>query len=510
MKAVKLYLFVALGYLLCAAIGSGAAFQVVVYNVENLFDLDGVAQYEDYAPFEADGQTPRWTAERLHTKLKLTAKLLAHHLKHNGNSPEIICFQELERDHTPQHTVDDYTSFLEQHKDTPLLNLLAAAETDEKLQSLPTEALLLKAIIECGGPSYYIAKPPLEPAASDKPPHMNVVFSVFPIAKTIAHPVEDARDILEVHLTLPSGDNLIIFNNHWKSGASNPAFEATRRQNAGVLRSRLDKIRAQEPDAAILLAGDFNSHYDQRQLLGEKTVTALNDVLGSGGNKGSLKDSSSKSLYNLWYDLPPEQRGSDIFRGNWGTLMQMIITPGLVDKKGVDYADGSFRSHPIAGLNAEKRWLTPIGWHFYGKGHGYSDHLPISALFTYGDADSVTSRPPQLPLVATLNDEGRLTIDYPQFRKTQVHSIRELRNFDAHTLAQNFGELYFINTRLENSERPTLKIGKRLFELYGGHPEVAEWLRSLKPKQRIRIYGMLDEYKGQLQFTIHHPEWIIK
>ena len=48
-------------------------------------------------------------------------------------------------------------------------------------------------------------------------------------------------------------------------------------------------------------------------------ISGINDVLLSAGNEPTDLLPDSK-LYNLWHELPAEQRGSDAWKGKWGTL----------------------------------------------------------------------------------------------------------------------------------------------------------------------------------------------
>ena len=69
------------------------SFEVVAYNVQNLFDTDGISLYNDYKP-ELYGET------ELSNKLKVICKVLQ---KIGGNSgPAVILFQEIEVDRTPE------------------------------------------------------------------------------------------------------------------------------------------------------------------------------------------------------------------------------------------------------------------------------------------------------------------------------------------------------------------------------------------------------------------------
>jgi hypothetical protein len=102
-------------------------------------------------------------------------------------------------------------------------------------------------------------------------------------------------------------------------------------------------------------------------------------VLGSQGDKRSLR--STAALYNLWYELPVSQRGSEIYHGIWSSFMQMLVSRGLYDFRGVQYVDGSFGVGEFPDLNMDARG-EPIGWSFNGLyGSGFSVHFPIYAKF---------------------------------------------------------------------------------------------------------------------------------
>ena len=79
-------------------------FQVVAYNVENLFDIDGVSAFDDYKP-------PNYGPRELSRKLEGISKVLQRF--NEGAGPEIILFSEIEADRTPQSTVADLDAFLD-------------------------------------------------------------------------------------------------------------------------------------------------------------------------------------------------------------------------------------------------------------------------------------------------------------------------------------------------------------------------------------------------------------
>ena len=77
--------------LVLAASARARPFMVVAYNVENLFDLDGVATYEDYQP-------AKYSRAHALTKLQNIAKVVAQF--EGGRGPDVILFEEIEVDFT--------------------------------------------------------------------------------------------------------------------------------------------------------------------------------------------------------------------------------------------------------------------------------------------------------------------------------------------------------------------------------------------------------------------------
>ena len=224
---------------------------------------------------------------------------------------------------------------------------------------------------DAGMTGYHVVVSPAKPFKAGIA-HTNAIFSKFPIRSVARHPVERARDIIEVEINV-NGRALTLFNNHWKSGASKPELERIRIKNAEVLRARIEERLRVDPQADIIVGGDLNSHYNHDRLYPE-IRTGINETLRSQAREG-------EGLYNLWYELPPEKRYSEVWRGLRGTLMHLILTPGLYDAKGISYVDGSFRVGVIPRVNADALG-RPWRWNFAGEqGGGASDHFPLVARF---------------------------------------------------------------------------------------------------------------------------------
>jgi hypothetical protein len=348
-------------------------FEVVVYNVENLFDADGVSLFDDYA-------TPGYTRGHFARKLEGASAVMQRYGE--GEGPDIILFQELEADQTPEEGDSWLPNFLSRWSERTAGEWLRSdGELPAAMASAPSHLWLAKQFIDDGLPPYEIAISDYRPDPTGRDiAHVNAVFSRFPIVRVRTHHTEGARGILEATLDV-GGHPLIVFVNHWKSGASNPETEPIRVGNARVLRNRLDEILRDDPHADVIIGGDFNSQYNQKQRYPQMGVTAINDVLRSQGDEYGLRQRRGPDLYNLWFELPDAQRGSDVFRDEWGTLMQMIISRGLHDFRGVQYVDNTFTVGAFEGFNAHPGTRRPVRWQFADGGFGFSDHFPISARF---------------------------------------------------------------------------------------------------------------------------------
>ena len=104
------YLFLVIPFVSgCIKSDATTDFVLVAYNVENLFDIDGVAIYNDYKQDEADDPYT-YTRRKLLTKLINARRTLAHF--NSGICSEIVLFQEFEADFTPQSTTMSSEEFL--------------------------------------------------------------------------------------------------------------------------------------------------------------------------------------------------------------------------------------------------------------------------------------------------------------------------------------------------------------------------------------------------------------
>lgn len=473
-------------------------FSAMIYNVENLHDIDGQADYEDF-------QGDKYTARHLLVKITNIATILSK--VDQGAGPAVVAFNEIERDHTPQSTVKDYDKWLASVADTTAEKMLSGPVTPE-LAGLPAEAWLLKACVDAGLTGYHVAVTTGETGSV-----RNVLFSRFPVTEVRTHPSQDARAVLEATLNV-DGHPFTVFVNHWKSmrGTKPSDTEAVRRQNAGVLRKRIDQLLADDANADFLVVGDLNTNYNQKQReRGVGGPFAVNDVLGSQGNELAVRG-KKRDLYNLWFELPSDQRGSDEFDGAWGTLIQMIVSRGLYDYNGVQYVDNSFAVVKIPGLNVNgigrpnrfSRGKTP---------YGFSDHFPLVARFRVTDKNardrwialirpSETENGPAAPVPATIDTRGIFAGATKLSSLAQPEAILE---------DGQLGKIFYVESPATVSDRGfvRVKVGERELDVFSHNKALRDKIaETVRDKGRLRFYGELGTFQDRWQFLLWGPEWI--
>lgn len=468
-------------------------FTVVTYNVENLFDLDGVALFDDYRLDTPDDPFGYSRAKFL-TKLENIAAVLK--TMGEGEGPEIILFQELEADFTPGNSLEDVDAFRSLYADTTVAAMLTR-EWSEDFAGFPADLWLAKMLSDHGMVGYRIATTPSKGLDSGIA-HTNAVFSKFPIREVRRHRLYQARDIIEAELDI-DGHPFIVYVNHWKSGASNPQREPIRVENAKVLRALIDARLQADPATDLLVAGDLNAHYNH-SILFPHIETGINDVLGSSG----AEDFSQSELYNLWFELPPEARYSEVWRGRRGSLMHMLVTPGLYDGTGISYIDGSFNKLVLPGLNADAIG-RPLKWHFTGEtGGGASDHFPVYARFTTAPFER-TSPPssgndaPDFEPPLNLQDyPGALSL--PDGAFLNALSDAELAPYVAHFFTVEASVL---------SIRPLrLKVGDRVWPAYYANRSMIETggLPDYLDSGKVRLVIQPNFYRGESQLVVEDIE----
>jgi len=491
-----------LGLWLAAPPALARTFSVMAYNVENLVDADGKAVFEEY-------QAPKYTRAHLLTKLENIARVVAR--VDDGKGPDVILFAEVEVDLTPGRAAPDCDAILRRYAGVKIEDLLGA-RFDADVADLPAEALLAKALADHGLAGYHVvtAENVQAPGARRPLAQKCVVFTRLPVTAIRAWPTVDARAILEVQVDV-DGAPLYLFDNHWKSGASDPVTERTRVANAHTLRARLDEILQADPHADIVIGGDFNSQYNQSaRYAATMPETGMNSVLRSQGNKLAVRG-PQRDLYNLWYELPPAERGSDTYGGEWGTLIQLIVSRGLFDFRGVQYVDHSFRVAKFPGLNMDAEGL-PLRWSFAGPaGSGFSDHFPIVARFQTV-ADGQADR--YLPLNAATPAEAetdapvkvahaRVDVERVGLDAAQLPAGTSLRT------PAYLGKIIHVDGRVAPGQRLAVELRGEVYDVWCPDAALRKRLRAAyRAGDPIRFYGELGQYKDRWQFVVREGDWV--
>ena len=309
-------------------------FRIMFYNVENLFDTEDDPNTND-DEYVAGGQRG-WSEYRLRTKWSNIFKVMA--AVGQGSLPDIVGFCEVENRYVLEQLLNQtplkYHGYEIIHRDSRDSRGIDVAMLYRKDKYWPLE-------------EHFIA---VQFTNSDRL----------------------SRDILYSKGLLPNNDTLHIFINHWPSkfgGAM--ATRPLRDDVARTLKTITDSIQQSNPQALIVITGDFNTNPDD-----EPIVRTLGAAL--------FNDTANAKLVNLTTAIyPSKYLGTLKFQGIWDCIDQFIITkPFINSSKGktktseehihIGYYDFLLENDET--YLGKKPFRTYIGFKYNG---GYSDHLPI-------------------------------------------------------------------------------------------------------------------------------------
>lgn len=474
---------------------------VMAFNVENLFDLDDKSIYADFPVTNTTEH--HWTPEKLAGKLQRLAEVLR--TAEDGKGPSILIINELEADHSPESTIS-VSDFLAAQKDKNYKDILKNDLSNE-LRGMPIEAWLVKALEDEGLKGYQVVLGDVFDLSKEAI-HC-AILTRLPIKSTKQLRVEGARTIVEAEIEI-AGESVYVYANHWKSGAGDAGLEKTRIQNAGVLRKRLDEIFKANPDANVIVGGDLNSQYNQLQRYPKMGRTGVQDVLGSQGNieKFTSANNNGALLYNLWYDVEPSQRHSDSYQGDWGTLMQIIISKGLANGSGVDYVGNTFGAVIIEGLTAKSQARLPNPVTLYGPGAGISDHFPVMATFTVLNKDEKAGIPLKRPEVTP---SAALTEIPGPLDRSKLIRASALEKMSPEEIANSINDLIVIDGTFLGGGKKTsaVKVGEKTYNLYLSNPKVAQSIKSVAKGTAVQWVGILHFHKNELEFEINNTNFLL-
>ena len=173
----------------------------------------------------------------------------------------------------------------------------------------------------------------------------------------------NTRDILKVTVKVGSEDYQ-LFVNHWPSRRSGQdQSEMHRIKAASVLRKEVDQILSVNPKANVICMGDFNDFPSNK---------SVHDVLQAGvSNEHSV-------LFNMMSDFEALKKGTHFYKGEWSPLDQFIVSYGMFDNKCITANSFEVVTSDFLYYTSKDGVKSParayVGDSYKG---GYSDHLPI-------------------------------------------------------------------------------------------------------------------------------------
>ncbi len=181
-----------------------------------------------------------------------------------------------------------------------------------------------------------------------------------------------SRDILYVEGILGGSDTIHVFVNHWPSRRGGASSIEKRNYASSLVRKAVDSIFIVNPNAKIFITGDLND---------DPVNESVKDILNA---KGKVEEVKNGSLYNPMWDKYKTGDGTLTYNDSWNLFDQTIISESFLNKsqKGFFFYKAEVFRKPYL-LNKEGRYKgSPYRTYSFGKYiGGYSDHLPVYALF---------------------------------------------------------------------------------------------------------------------------------
>ena len=293
------------------------------YNVENLFDTkdDPDIRDEEYLP----GGKNQWDEERYQNKLTNISKVI----NEMSGGPDILGLSEIEN----RKVIEDLVA-------TPLLKNKRYG------------------IVHFNSPDRRGIDVALIYRSSRFTP-----FEVnrIPLIDE-SEPNFKTRDMLWVK-GLYLGDTLHVCVVHWPSRRGG---KQEKRILAGqVLKSRVDSVKAINPNSKIILMGDFNDDPPNK---------SMKKMLGANQSR------EKESLFNTSTATFKKGYGTLSYRGAWNLFDQIIVSPSLLKENSSQYhyMDNSFSIVGPEWMQDRENGGAPYRNFSYGAyQNGYSDHFPV-------------------------------------------------------------------------------------------------------------------------------------
>lgn len=145
-----------------------------------------------------------------------------------------------------------------------------------------------------------------------------------------------------------------------------------REQGAQEIKELKDSLLKDDPNVKIFVMGDMND---------DPTSTSMYKTLSA---KETPDKVGKEDMYNPWYNIFKEGKGTLMYRGAWNLFDQIILSPNLINRgKSKDYSTLKFWKNEVQRMpylfqtegqykGSPKRTTAGGVWL-----NGYSDHLPV-------------------------------------------------------------------------------------------------------------------------------------
>lgn len=308
-----------------------AAFNVLFYNTENLFDTINDPRTND-DEFTPEGEM-HWTGDRYRHKLQQ----LAEAIRFAGKElPGIIGLCEVEN----KQVVEDLAAtpplasmhYQVVHKDSP----------DERGIDV---ALLVAPAIGTAQNAHWL---------------------------TVDLGDDRTRDVLVADVQLKAGGDLHVFVDHWPSRREGEAKSAPKRMTAALtVRKEVDALLKKDPQTDIVIMGDLND------MPGDASIAE-----GLRASGSMVEGNRTSDLFDLVAADAQQPVGSITHVGQWQYFDHLIVSRDLlVPRKGGWHTAGAASlkdkrllfHHPKYGDQPNRTYSGRNDYHT----SGYSDHLPV-------------------------------------------------------------------------------------------------------------------------------------
>lgn len=311
-------------------------YTIVFYNVENFYSVKTDPQ-ESFLP----NNFSKWIDNRYQDKVNKIAFALSQiKNKSNQNLPLFIGLAEVENEDVlndlanNEHLRDgNYASILYDSLDERKINVGCLYRKD-LMQVISSEPIRIVFKDQFGEKSY-------------------------------------TRDILSVKTNIQD-EVVYFFVLHLPSKIDTEINQSKRKIILDKLRKIIDEITLNEPEAFVVVMGDFND-----------TPTSDNIRL-SLDTRAKVEEIKKKELFNPMVGLMSFKRGSLIFRKQWMLFDQMLFNKRFLTENTklipikTDIFDEPFLTTNINKMGALP-YRTFLGTKYVG---GYSDHFPIYSIIS--------------------------------------------------------------------------------------------------------------------------------